>query len=56
MAAFGMATFGVAEVITIILESAGIQSPAVFGYIGVAALIRLLGMGLYLLQPACSSA
>jgi len=54
--AVGMSTFGVAGVITIFLESASIQPPTEFGYIVVAAPILLLGMGVYLLLPARSSA
>jgi hypothetical protein len=51
----GMSTFGVAGSITLIIESASIQPPAIFGYIIVAAPIILLGMGVYLLMPGRSN-
>jgi hypothetical protein len=54
--AVGMSTFGVAGVLTIILESASVQPPTVFGYIIVLAPIILLGMGIYLLLPGRSVA
>ncbi len=53
--AVGMCTFGMAGILTLILESASIQPPTPFGYIIVAAPFILLGMGIYLLLPARAS-
>ena len=53
--AVGMSTFGVAGIITLILESASIQPPTIFGYIIAAAPVILLGMGMYLLMPGRSN-
>jgi hypothetical protein len=54
--AVGISTFGVAGIITLALEFANIQPPTPFGYIVVAAPFILLGMGIYLLQPARAAA
>jgi hypothetical protein len=50
--AVGLCTFGIAGILTLILESASVQPPSPFGYIMVAAPLILLGMGIYLLLPA----
>jgi hypothetical protein len=53
--AVGMSTFGLAGIITLILESASIQPPTVLGYIIAAAPLILLGVGVYLLIPGRSA-
>ena len=50
--AVGLCTFGIAGILTLILESASIQPPSPFGYIMVAAPFILFAMGIYLLLPA----
>lgn len=53
--AVGLCTFGIAGILTLILESASVQPPSPFGYIMVAAPIILFAMGIYLLLPARAS-
>ncbi len=53
--AMGMCTFGVAGILALGLDFASIQPPTPFGYIVVVAPLILLGMGVYLLQPARSA-
>jgi hypothetical protein len=50
--AVGMCTFGVAGILTLILESSSVQPPTPLGFIIVAAPLILFGMGIYLLMPA----
>jgi hypothetical protein len=50
--AVGMCTFGIAGILTLILESASIQPPSPLGYIIAATPFILFGMGLYLLMPS----
>jgi hypothetical protein len=50
--AVGMCTFGIAGILTLILESASIQPPSPLGYIIAATPFILLGMGVYLLMPS----
>lgn len=54
--AAGMATFGVAGFITLLIESAGIQPPTPLGYLIAATPLILLAMGFYLLWPGRSRA
>jgi hypothetical protein len=51
----GMITFGVAGLLTLLLESASIQPPTPLGYLIVATPLILLAMGAYLLMPARSA-
>ena len=53
--AVGMCTFGIAGILTLIIEFASVQPPTPFGYIVAAAPFILLGMGIYLLLPARAS-
>ncbi len=53
--AVGMCTFGVAGILALIMDFASVQPPTVFGYIGVAAPVILLALGVYLLLPGRSS-
>jgi hypothetical protein len=50
--AVGMCTFGVAGILTLLLESASIEPPSPPGYIIAATPFILLGMGIYLLMPS----
>lgn len=50
--AVGLCTFGIAGILTLILESASIQPPTPLGYIVAATPFILFGMGIYLLLPA----
>jgi hypothetical protein len=50
--AVGMSTFGIAGMLTLLLESASVQPPAPLGYIIAATPFILLGMGIYLLLPS----
>jgi hypothetical protein len=52
--AAGMCTFGVAGILTLLLESASIQPPSPLGFIIAATPLILLGMGVYLLVPSRS--
>lgn len=54
--AAGMATFGVAGFITLLIESAAIQPPTPLGYLIAATPLILLAMGVYLLWPGRSRA
>ena len=49
--AAGMAMFGGARTITILIEWASVQPPTVIGYFIAATPPVLLGMGVYLLMP-----
>jgi hypothetical protein len=52
--AVGMCTFGVAGIVTLLLESASVQPPTPLGYIIAATPLILFGMGIYLLMPSRS--
>lgn len=53
--AVGMVTFGIAGLLTLILELSSIQPPTPFGFIIVSSPFILLAMGIYLLLPARAS-
>lgn len=53
--AVGMCTFGVAGILTLILESGSIQPSTPLGFMIAATPFLLFGMGIYLLMPARSS-
>ncbi len=53
--AVGMCTFGIAGIVTLLLESVSVQPPTVLGYIIAAAPLILFGMGIYLLLPSRST-
>jgi hypothetical protein len=48
----GMCTFGIAGILTLLLESASIQPPTPLGFIIAATPLILCGMGIYLLMPS----
>jgi hypothetical protein len=50
--AVGMCTFGIAGILTLILESTSVQPPTPLGYIITATPFILLGIGIYLLMPS----
>jgi hypothetical protein len=50
--AVGMCTFGIAGILTLLLESASIQPPSLLGYIITLTPFLLFGMGIYLLMPS----
>jgi hypothetical protein len=50
--AVGMCTFGIAGILTLLLESASIQPPTPLGFIIAATPFILFGMGIYLLLPS----
>jgi len=52
--AIGMSTFGVAGIVTLLLESESIQPPSAAGYLIAGAPLILLAMGAYLLMPGRS--
>ena len=53
--AVGMCTFGLAGILTLILESASVQPPTPLGFIIAATPFLLFGMGIYFLVPARSA-
>lgn len=52
--AVGMCTFGVAGILTLLLEAASVQPPSPLGFIIAATPLILFGMGIYLLMPSRS--
>jgi hypothetical protein len=53
--AVGMFTFGIAGILTLLLEMASVQPPTLLGFIIAATPFLLFGMGIYLLMPARST-
>jgi hypothetical protein len=52
--AVGMCTFGIAGILTLLLESPSVQPPSLLGFIIAATPLILLGMGIYLLMSSRS--